>query len=127
MSVRRFVVIVMAWAVVLGLATTGLGAILGFFVGVAIAMFGGGLGVMVQKLAPLLGFDLDWSETGMVLAWGIGALLAVLAAWTLAIGLAKWMRGDMNAARAQFAAGLSVVAFPLACWLSVGALVRAWP
>ena len=127
MSRRRFAIIVAAWAATLALATTGVGALLGVFVGFGIAMFGGALGVLVQTAATLLGFELDWIATGTVLYWGAIGAFACLAAWIAALGLRELLRGGERAALSHFAAGLSVAAFPVACWLSLQALARAWP
>ena len=114
MSRRRFAIIVIAWVAAIGLCSTELGALVGFMAGMAVAMFGGAIGVALLQVASVLGFEMSWSQAGAVLLYGTLGLICVFVIVTAAQGLLRLLRGDERAALAAWAATLGLVAGPTA-------------
>lgn len=116
MSTRKFIIIAALWAVALLLSATPLGAIVGFFEGIAVAFF-------VAPLIFLLHVPQSWLTSAV---WALGAAYAV---WVLVLavrGLRAWLRGDANGARGWWAGAISLVAIAGVLQLSADALVAAW-
>lgn len=117
MSIRVFLIVVIGWVVVLGLATTPIGAVPGFFVGVAIAFF-------VAPVVLLSGLD---QAAWMPALWGLVGLYAALVLYHAGRGVIDWRAGRRDAARRRWAIALSLMALVPAVLWSGEALQRAWP
>src|SRR5215211_5060861 len=77
MSRRRFAIIVIAWVAAIAVCSTELGALVGFMADMAVAMFGGAVGVVLLRVASVLGFDVSWNQAGSVLLYGALGLICV--------------------------------------------------
>jgi hypothetical protein len=117
MSIRAFLIVVIGWVVVLGLSTTPVGAVAGFFVGVAIAFF-------VAPVVLLSGLD---QAAWMPVLWVLIGLYAALVLYHAGRGVIDWRAGRRDAARRRWAIALSLVALVPAVLWSGEALQRAWP
>ena len=82
MSRRRFAIILIVWVAAIGLCSTELGALVGFMAGMAVAMFGGAVGVVLLQIASALGFEMSWSQAGAVLLYGTLGLICVFVVTT---------------------------------------------
>jgi hypothetical protein len=127
MSRRRFAIIVIAWVAAIAVCSTELGALVGFMADMAVAMFGGAVGVVLLRVASVLGFDVSWNQAGSVLLYGALGLICVFVVVTAINGLLRLLRGDEHKALVAWAATVALVAGPTAIWLSVLSLERAWP
>lgn len=104
------------------LATSPLGAMMGFLLGVMVAFF---LAPALWMLATALGTDLN-----TVMQPALTTLGVLYGAWALAVVamlVAALRSSDMNRARLHAATLAFIVAAPLTLWLSAEALVDAWP
>ena len=127
MSRRTFTIIVVAWILVLMLAASDLGAMIGFLAGVTVAMFGGAIGAMLQSVMNALGIQLGWTEVGSILATFAVALVVFNVLRTAIIGIVRIRRGDERGALASWAASMSICAGVASLWLGSQALARVWP
>lgn len=117
MSSRKFLIVLIAWVIVLGLAPTPVGAVAGFFVGVAIAFF-------VAPVVLLSGVD---QAAWMPVLWVLIGLYAALVLYQAGRGAIDWWAGRPDAARRRWAIALSLAAAVPALLWSGEALQRAWP
>lgn len=104
------------------LATSPLGAMLGFFLAVTVAFF---VAPALWMVATALGTDLNTILTPTLVTLGV-----LYGAWALAVVgmlVAAIRRGDMHMARMHIATLATIAAMPLILWLSSEALVDAWP
>lgn len=117
MSTRAFLIVAALWAVALWLATTFVGALLGFAEAITVAFFVGPLLTLAhvpETWVPLLG-------------WG---LLAAYALWVLTlagIGLREALRHNGAAARGWWAGAMSLMAIVGVLKISADAMVAGWP
>jgi len=104
------------------LATSPLGAMMGFLLGVTVAFF---VAPFLWMLAGALGTDLNTIMQPTMITLGV-----LYGAWALAVVamlVAALRSSDMNRARLHAATLAFIVAAPLTLWLSAEALVDAWP
>ena len=117
MSIRRFVILLALWGIVLLLAASPVGAILGFFVGITIAFF----------VAPLI-FLLHVPETMIpTIGWTLLGVYGALILFLLLRGVLIWLRGDHAEARLVWFWAISLAAIAMTLKLSSDSLVAAWP
>jgi len=117
MSTRAFVIICIAWAIAIWLATTPLGAMLGFMEGITVAFFVAPI-VLILKVPESWLWPLVW---GLAAAYGTAVLVPAIR------GAIAWSRGDAAAARGAFAGAISLAAIALILKLSMDSLDAAWP
>jgi len=120
MSVRGLVIVVVLCGIAVGLATTGIGAVFGFFLGIAVAFF-----VAPLVFGALYVFNLPQSAgqtilNGLMAAYGAGVLLVV------GLGVLALMRGEAGAARRHWAIAIVLATLAAVFYLSSGALQAAW-
>ena len=124
MGQRAFIILLILLAVLVGLSATHfLGAMIGFFFGIAVAFFIAGpamlIGQALEKAGmPVSGTTALWTLGGL---YGLLILLAAFQTWR------RVQRGDMDEARASGLRMALLVALPLIAWLSVNAMKDAWP
>ncbi len=112
MSARAFIGLVVGLALALWLATTPVGAMFGFFVGIAIAFF----------IAPVVLLSGLPGEAWTPALWVLGGLHFVGVLYYAVRGRLAWSRGDRNDARRRWSIALT----PIVLW-SNDALQQAWP
>ena len=95
---RGLLIVVIVWAVLLWLATTPLGAIVGFFEGITVAFFVAPLIYLLHVPEAALGL-IFWSLLGVWEAWAL-----VMAG----VGVFSWRSGDKLGARGTWAFALSL-------------------
>lgn len=117
MSLRSFAVLVLVWAVAIWLATTPVGAMLGFLGGITVAFF-------IAPVVLLLNVPESWLWPA---AWALAAAYALLVLVLALRGALSWARGEAAAARGWFAGAISLAATAAVLKLSADALVAAWP
>jgi hypothetical protein len=127
MSRRKFAIVLLLWLAAIMLSSTGLGAMLGFLLGVAVSMYGAALGVVIQAVASAIGLPLSWSATGEAILWLTVAVLGFAALLCIGRGGHRWVEGNEQGALAAWAGAVSIIAAPYCAWLSVQALQAAWP
>ena len=124
MSQRAFLIaFAMLAGFVLLCTTEAVGAMIGFFTGITIAFFAAPL--VYAAHAGLNSAGVAVSATG---AETILLACAVLLLLSFAVGaLWAWRRGSFDLARLLAFTTLALGSLPLAGWLSLNALARAWP
>ena len=105
MSRRKFAIVLLLWLAAIMLSSTGLGAMLGFLLGVAVSMYGAALGVVIQAVASAIGLPLSWSATGEAILWLTVAALGFAA--LLCIGRGRSSTGSKETSRVRLPRGLA--------------------
>lgn len=118
MSQRAFLIRMAVIGALILLAASSVGAIFGFFIAIAIAFF----------LAPLAwAINLATGIPFETVATAVGVIYALAA---LAVGVTAallWRAGDFDRARRVASRFAILIALPLIGWLSMNAMMRAWP
>lgn len=122
MEQRRFNLTMAGLLGLVLLSSSPLGAMLGLFLGLTVALF---VGPIMWMLASALGTDLEVVMRPILIALGVGFGVFVFA--VLAKLVAALRRADDYAARRHAATLAFLVAVPAILWLSSQALVDAWP
>jgi len=123
-SQRAFVILLILLAVVVALsATSFLGAMLGFLVGITFAFFiaipGAAIGDALHRAGiPATGEHLLWAAGGL---YAVFILLAAIQLWR------RILQRDGDAARSAGLRLAVLLALPLIAWLSLNAMQRSWP
>ncbi len=124
MSQRAFLIALALLAGFILLCTSeAVGAMIGFLTGITIAFFAAPLVYAAQAGLHSAGIAASATDAATILLCGAGLLLlgtAIGALWA-------WRRGALALARLLAFKALALVSLPLAGWLSLGALARAWP
>lgn len=124
MSETRFRLSIIAIFIMLCLsAAPGIGAIIGLFFGFGIAFFVAGPSFMVAGMLRSGGIPLDDKDvaTFLIMLYVLMVIGLVYAAWR------AWASGAGDRARLFGAKAMLFGALPLMGWLSLQALVDAWP
>ena len=104
------------------LSSSPLGAMLGLFLGFAVAMF---VAPMLWMLASALGTDLNTIMRPTLIT--VGVLYLTYGLFMVGLTASALRKGDMRAARLNMATLAFVAVIPLILYLSSEALVDAWP
>jgi hypothetical protein len=120
MSNRALLIVIIVCAIVLYLATTGAGAAIGFFIGIALAFFVAPIVFGAIYLFKLPDSAAQMILTGLMIAYGVAVFL-VAARSVLAL-----TRADAGAARRHCAIAIIMATIAGVFWLSNGALQAAW-
>jgi hypothetical protein len=120
MSNRGLLIVAIVCAVAVWLATTGVGAVIGFFIGIVIAFFVAPLVFGTVYLFKLPESAAQTILNGLMAAYGAVVLLVALR------GVLALMRGDAGTARRHWALAIVLATLAAVFWFSNGALQAAW-
>ena len=124
MSAKGLGLRIVVWAAVCLLAASDLGRLMGFMVGFGVAMFGGALGTLLQKIAEFTGHSLTWQQAGAVLMWSIVIGLAIGVLRSLVRTATAYRRGPSEA-MLRLSKAVHLVGASSAIALSLRALERS--
>jgi hypothetical protein len=99
------------------------GALIGFFLGIAVAFFVAPFSFLGAKALTSIGIAASYKDVAMALIAAY-VLLALVAAWR---AWRSWSRDGAETARLLTLHALILAFLPAIAWLSSQALVRAWP
>lgn len=124
MTHRAFVVfLALIGGLIVLSGTPGIGAIVGLFFGFTVAFFVGPLAIGLQWIIDQAGLSIKLEQHLhlLILVYGFCVLFALYRAFR------SVSAGDRDKARSIGAKAALFAALPLAAYLSVQALARAWP
>lgn len=124
MTVRRFLFVILLWTLLLLIAASDIGGIIGFlliWIGIICA-------IPVLAIIQLVGPESIWAKTIPI---GIGAIIAFIIAYVILrqfiFSIMAVLKKDMMMARRRFAYGYGMTACLIAPFLCVYSLSEQWP